>query len=236
MFSEFNWWKLTAESPSMIALIFFSIITFGVAIERALYFWRRRGNPDTTAQEVMQRMRKNEVKEALWTCGHSNHPVGAVLEVVVGSPADEIDDVDERIYVALSRQKLLLERNLNVLGTMAGTAPLVGLLGTVWGIMRAFHDMARVGSAAPTVVAAGIAEALVTTAVGLVVAVPALILYNHFIRRSTVMLTMAENHARTIRSWMTTRNDSGPSHPRRTDGTRDATNRPVHAPHPLTVG
>lgn len=235
MFSEFNWWKLTAESPSMITLIVFSIVTFGVAIERAVYFWRRRGNPDTTAQEVAQRMRKGEVKEAVWTCEHSSHPVGAVLAAVV-VPADEASDVDERIYVALSRQKLLLERNLNVLGTMAGTAPLVGLLGTVWGIMRAFHDMARVGSAAPTVVAAGIAEALVTTAVGLVVAVPALILYNHFIRRSTVMLTMAENHARTIRAAIAARNDSGPSHPRRTDGTREQANRPAHAPHPLTVG
>ena len=94
----------------------------------------------------------------------------------------------------------MLERNLNVLGTMAVTAPLVGLLGTVWGIMRAFHDMALVGSAAPTVVAGGIAEALITTAVGLVVAVPSLIAYNHFVRRMNVMLTIAENHARALRT------------------------------------
>jgi biopolymer transport protein ExbB len=235
MFSEFNWLKLTAESPSLITLILFSIVTFGVAIERSVYFWRRRGNPDTTAQEVMQRLRKGETKEALWTCGHSTHPVGSVLEVVVGSPADELGDVEERIYVALSNQKLLLERNLNVLGTMAGSAPLVGLLGTVWGIMRAFHDMAQVGSAAPTVVAAGIAEALITTAVGLVVAVPALILYNHFIRRSTVMLTMAENHARIIRAWMASHGDPAPSQPRRTDGSPDASSR-RQSPQPLRVG
>jgi biopolymer transport protein TolQ len=82
---------------------------------------------------------------------------------------------------------------------MGNTAPLIGLLGTVWGIMRAFHDMARTGSAGPSVVAAGVAEALFTTAAGLLVAVPAVILYNQFVRRVGVMLTVADNHARTIR-------------------------------------
>jgi biopolymer transport protein ExbB len=95
---------------------------------------------------------------------------------------------------------MLLERNLGILGTMAAVAPLVGLLGTVWGIMRAFHDMAVSGSAAPSVVAAGVAEALVTTAAGLVVAVPAVMLYNYFARRLNVMLTEAENHARSVRA------------------------------------
>jgi biopolymer transport protein ExbB/TolQ len=73
-------------------------------------------------------------------------------------------------------------------------------LGTVWGIMRAFHDMSIAGSAAPTIVAGGVAEALVTTAAGLIVAVPALLLYNHFARRMNVMLITAENHARSLRT------------------------------------
>jgi biopolymer transport protein TolQ len=92
-----------------------------------------------------------------------------------------------------------LERNLGFIGTMGNTAPLIGLLGTVWGIMRAFHDMARTGSAGPSVVASGVAEALFTTAAGLLVAVPAVMLYNHFVRRMGVLLTVAENHARTLR-------------------------------------
>ncbi len=83
---------------------------------------------------------------------------------------------------------------------MAAVAPLIGLFGTVWGIMRAFHDMAQVGSAAPSVVAAGVAEALLTTAAGLIIAVPAVLLYNHFSRRMSVMLTIAENHTRSLRA------------------------------------
>ena len=65
--------------------------------------------------------------------------------------------------------------------------------------MRAFHDMARTGSAGPSVVASGVAEALFTTAAGLLVAVPSVMLYNHFVRKMGNLLTVAENHARTLR-------------------------------------
>src|SRR5678815_3010212 len=143
---------------------------------------------------------RGDIKEAIWACEHAGHPAGATMQVVIGALGESNNDIDERVIVALSEQKLMLERNLNILGTMAVTAPLVGLLGTVWGIMRAFHDMALVGSAAPTVVAGGIAEALITTAVGLIVAVPSLIAYNHFVRRMNVMLTIAENQARSLRT------------------------------------
>jgi biopolymer transport protein ExbB len=206
MVSNFDWIKLTSESPVLIALIAFSVVTMGVTIERFYYYFTRRGNPDAIAREVLQRMRKGEVKEAAWTCEHAKHPAGATMQVVVGALGENNNDIDERVIVALSEQKLMLERNLNILGTMAVTAPLVGLLGTVWGIMRAFHDMALVGSAAPTVVAGGIAEALITTAVGLVVAVPSLIAYNHFVRRMNVMLTIAENHARSLRTSLNSNN------------------------------
>jgi biopolymer transport protein ExbB len=206
MVSNFDWIKLTSQSPVLVALIAFSVVTLGVCIERVYYYWTRRGNPDQIAREVLQRMRKGEIKEAIWTCEHAKHPAAATMQVVIGGSVENSGDLDERLVVTLSEQKLMLERNLNVLGTMAVTAPLVGLLGTVWGIMRAFHDMALVGSAAPTVVAGGIAEALITTAVGLVVAVPSLIAYNHFVRRMNVMLTIAENQARAMRTAL---NDRG---------------------------
>ena len=200
MYSNFDWIKLTQESPVLIALIASSVVVLGTCIERAYYFWTRRGSADQIGLAVLQHMRRGEIKEANWTCEHAGHPAAAALQVVVGAPTASTESLDERLVVTLSEQKLMLERNLNVLGTMAVTAPLIGLLGTVWGIMRAFHDMALVGSAAPTVVAGGIAEALITTAVGLVVAVPSLIAYNHFVRRMNVMLTMAENQARALRT------------------------------------
>lgn len=227
MLSEFNWMDATASSPIFMALIGFSIVTLAVVVERVLYFNRRRGNPEEAARRIQSHVRSGTTSEALRECEGSSHPIGAVAaELFRGG----LESAEERIYVALSQQKLLLERNLNVLGTMAAVAPLVGLLGTVWGIMRAFHDMASVGSAAPSVVAAGVAEALVTTAAGLIVAVPALMIYNHFSRRLNVMLTEAENYTRSIRATMVDNTTPAPA-PKPT-----RSQEPVRTPEPAPVG
>src|SRR6185369_17443696 len=149
--------------------------------------------------ETIERARRGETKEAAFACGTMKHPFGPVAAELLKAIHLPPDHQEERMSIALSEQRLLLERNLGFLGTMGNTAPLIGLLGTVWGIMRAFHDMARTGSAGPSVVAAGVAEALFTTAAGLLVAVPAVLLYNHFVRRMSVLLTDTENHARRLR-------------------------------------
>lgn len=196
----FDWFHIIATSPTMLCLIACSVLTTGVVIERLHYYWKRRGNPDETLATAMTRLRTGETKEAVWTCRNAGHPMGVVAAQVLEQRGLSAAEVEEKMQVALSEQKLLLERNMGFLGTMAGAAPLIGLLGTVWGIMRAFHDMALSGSSSPSVVAAGIAEALITTATGLVVAVPALVLHNHFARQMNVMLTVAENHSRTLRA------------------------------------
>jgi len=199
MFENFDWIQAMRNSPVMLVILGCSVATFGFALERLMYFWKRSGHPDQVLSGVLDRVRAGNMKEAAWVCTTSPHPVGAVVKTVIESVSLPAESVEEKMQIALSEQKLQLERHLGWLGTMGNTAPLIGLLGTVWGIMRAFHDMARTGSAGPSVVAAGIAEALFTTAAGLVVAVPAVMLYNHFVRRTQVMLTVSENHARTIR-------------------------------------
>jgi biopolymer transport protein ExbB len=200
MSTTFDWSAAIGGSPIFIALIGCSVVMLAVALERGLYYWRRRDNPDATLREALERVRSGDYDKADWTVRQCRHPLGTAAANVFANPRATQGEVEEKLHVALSGEKLLLERNLAVLGTLATIAPLIGLLGTVWGIMRAFHDMALTGSAAPSVVAAGVAEALVTTAAGLVVAVPALLLYNHFARRMNVMLTVAENHTRAIRN------------------------------------
>jgi biopolymer transport protein ExbB len=200
MLAEFNWTNTITSSPIFIVLIGFSIVTLAISIERLVYYWRRRDDSDGTLERAVNKIRKGNIREAMWECEKTVHPMGTVALEVFKKVTSGAQSLEERLQIALSRQKLLLERNLNVLGTMAAVAPLVGLLGTVWGIMRAFSNMAKTGSAAPSIVAAGVAEALVTTAAGLVVAVPALMIYNHLTRKMNVMLTEAENHSRTIRA------------------------------------
>ena len=197
---EMNFLEAMTSSPVLLALALCSVVTLGVTLERAHYFHKRRGEPDELLRDVLDMLKEGQFGEAMRRCRSHAHPVGAVAAEVLLTSKDDSLVQEERIQIGLSQQKLLLERNLGVIGTMAAIAPLVGLLGTVWGIMRAFNDMAVAGSAAPSVVTAGVAEALVTTAAGLVIAVPAVILYNHFSRKMNVMLTVAENHARNIRT------------------------------------
>ena len=199
MFDNFDWVEALRTSPVLWVILFCSVLTLGFAIERVYYYWKRRGNPDGALSSAMVAVRSGNVDEAVRVMGSEQSPVGPVAAQLLRHADADSESAEERLQIALSEERLKLERNLGFLGTMGNTAPLIGLLGTVWGIMRAFHDMARTGSAGPSVVAAGVAEALLTTAAGLMVAVPAVMLYNHFVRRLGVMLTTAENHARTLR-------------------------------------
>jgi biopolymer transport protein ExbB len=199
MFAHFDWIGAMRSSPVMIVILGCSVITLGFALERILYFWKRRGDVGAFYRQASEKVRAGNLKEAEWVCAATPHPVGIVSAQVLRHAHQSPEAMEEKLQIALSEQRLQLERNLGVLGTMGNTAPLIGLLGTVWGIMRAFHDMASTGSAGPSVVAAGVAEALFTTAAGLVVAVPSVMLFNHFSRRTAVMLTQAENQARALR-------------------------------------
>ena len=199
MFENFDWIHAMQTSPVMLVIMGCSIVTLGFAVERLLYFGKRRGNAEVMIAQALEKARNGRTAEAASSLHSAAHPGGPVAAQVIEHAHQPDDVIEERMHIALSEQRLLFERNLGVLGTMGNTAPLIGLLGTVWGIMRAFHDLAATGSAGPSVVAAGIAEALFTTAAGLVVAVPAVMLYNHFTRRTNVLLTEAENRARSLR-------------------------------------
>ena len=92
--------------------------------------------------------------------------------------------VEERLAAARIDGRYRLERRLWVLGTLGNNAPFVGLFGTVLGVIRAFADLAGNAGAGPEVVMAGLSEALVATAVGLLVAIPAVMAYNYFLKRA----------------------------------------------------
>ena len=215
MFADFDWFKELGSSPAFLILVGCSILTLGITIERFLYFAKRRGDPDGTLRRALSEAGRGDFRDAARTCETSPHPFGPVAAQLFRDGGFAEQGAEERMQIELSEQKMLLEHNVGILGTMAGIAPLIGLLGTVWGIMRAFHDMAQAGSAAPTIVAAGIAEALFTTAAGILIAVPSVVLYNHYSRRLGTMLTVAENHARSLRAHLieTRASDRAPSPP-----------------------
>lgn len=200
MFAEFNWYEWMSNSPIFLVLILCSVVTLAVAVERAIYYFGRRGDCDTCLTSSLKKIRSGDLGAAATAIESTKHPLAQVAGQVFESGRNLGETLEERLTVSLSQQKMLFEKNLGVLGTMAAVAPLIGLLGTIWGIMRAFQDMSSAGSTAPTVVASGVAEALLTTAAGIIIAVPAILAYNHYTRRMNVMLTVAENGARSIRA------------------------------------
>lgn len=94
-----------------------------------------------------------------------------------------IDNLERVIRKAMENELAIMESKLTVLATTGSTGPFVGLFGTVWGIMTSFHKIGATGNASLAVVAPGISEALVATAIGLAAAIPAVVLYNHFVSK-----------------------------------------------------
>jgi biopolymer transport protein ExbB len=167
-------------------LIVLSVISFGVMIERAAFFLARRLKG---ADEVQRRLLAGDLTGAATAVAGREGLEAAVVRAATEHAAKGPQALREVISATVERGRIDYERRLAFLGTLGNNAPFVGLFGTVLGIIRAFVDLARNPAAGGAgTVMAGISEALVATAVGLFVALPAVVAYNLFqrsLRRST---------------------------------------------------
>jgi biopolymer transport protein ExbB len=183
MFGEMSLFDLFRASPTMVVLLLCSIITVGFALERLFYFMSSANNGRKFMQELTQRLKSGNSSQALDFCRKSKGALPRVMKQAVLHMSRTRGELLQRIDTAIEVEQVEMERNLSVLGTMSNIAPLLGLFGTVVGIIRAFADIARTGSGGSSVVAMGVAEALMTTAAGIIVAVIATIFFNTFVRR-----------------------------------------------------
>jgi biopolymer transport protein ExbB len=173
-------------SASMWVIVACSIVALAVAFERAIALWGFTRGARGLADAVSRALFRGDVDDARAQCDRSGSPASEVFLAALvararagGRPAAA---TPERIAAAVERERQQvnqkLRRNLWILGTVGATAPFVGLLGTVVGIMHAFRQMAVAGQGGFAIVAAGISEALVTTAGGIAVAIEAVVIYN----------------------------------------------------------
>jgi biopolymer transport protein ExbB len=180
-------------SPPMMVLLLCSIITVGYAIERTLYFKTTSINAKRFMRELLERLRAGNRNSALEFCRGKKAALARVMEQAVGHLHMGAGDLRERVATAIEVEQVEMERNLGVLGTMSNIAPLLGLFGTVIGIIRAFADIARTGSGGSSVVAMGVSEALMTTAAGIVIAVIATVFFNAFARKIRTRIVEMED-------------------------------------------
>src|SRR5262245_40803863 len=127
MFENFDWIQAMRTSPVMVVILFCSIITAGFIIERATYYWKRRGNPDALLAQALVAVRSGNREDAVRALSSNPHPMGPVAAEMIRNLGEPDHVSEEKLHIALSEQRLQLERNLGFLGTMGNTAPLIGL-------------------------------------------------------------------------------------------------------------
>ncbi len=178
-----DYMQVLRSSWVIVLMLFLSILVIGVSIERWLYFLRTKLDSDIFMDKIKNYIIDGEYEEAINFCKKSKGTIPIVVKAGLENrqlPRDEIDKIMETVRM---EQRVNLERYLGILGTLGNTAPFIGLLGTVLGIIKAFKDLASSAGAGPEVVMVGIAEALIATAFGLGVAIPAVILFNYFMKK-----------------------------------------------------
>ena len=190
MWNEMGW---VAKAIAVI-LVIMSMISFGVAIERIYTFAQARKQSKLYAPQVAKHLKDGRLKDAIAISSSKNYRYSHLAKVVLAgmqeyqfqqeaggnlSREDLVDTVRRAIQRATALTANDLKKGVASLATIGATAPFVGLLGTVVGIINAFQGIAASGSGGLAAVSAGISEALVETALGLVVAIPAVWFYNY---------------------------------------------------------
>ena len=194
MWNDMGW---VAQAIGII-LIFMSMISFGVAIERIYTFTQARKQSKLYAPQVAKHLKEGRLKDAIAISSSKTYRYSHLAKVVLAglqeyqfqqesgsnlSREDLVDTVRRAIQRASALTANDLKKGVAALATIGATAPFVGLLGTVVGIITAFQGIAATGSGGLGAVSAGISEALVETALGLVVAIPAVWFYNYLTGR-----------------------------------------------------
>lgn len=183
MGNEIHYLEMFRDSFTLIILAFCSLLSVTFMVERWLYFRRAQASPEEILGHVHKLLESGKTEQAQAYCHKHPSAVAQTIHYGLLHSGRSRRDLEELLGSKRLEERLRMERNLGVLGTLGNIAPFIGLFGTVVGIIKAFRDLALSGGGGPSVVAKGIAEALVATAAGLLVAIPAVILYNYFMRR-----------------------------------------------------
>jgi biopolymer transport protein ExbB len=178
---------------AMYPLLLCSILTFAIVIERIITYGRS-GRADSALRPVLHKLLSEgrDVATAAARCSEGASPLARTAQVALAAHLGGSGARAKALERAVTRETTELERYLPVLATIGSVSPFIGLFGTVLGIMRAFRDIGVAGTAGQAVVASGIAEALITTASGLFVAVVAVVAYNHLMTWAQSIITTTE--------------------------------------------
>jgi biopolymer transport protein ExbB len=179
----------------MIPIALCSIIALAIFLERLWSLRRSRVLPRDFLIEIEDLIRREKIPEAITRCRRDNSSMANIILAGIRNFGKRREIVKESIEEIGRREAAVLERYINVVGTIAAIAPLLGLLGTVFGMIKAFNVISIQGVGNPGSLAGGISEALITTAAGLVVAIPTFVLYRYLANRADALIVEMEEHS-----------------------------------------
>lgn len=163
----------------MIPILLCSIVAIAILVERLATLRKMRINTRTFVLQIKNYMLQKRVEDAVMLCRNTPGPIAAIMKAGLLKQNRPRQEIKEAVEAAGKMQIFHLEKYLGILGTIAAIVPLMGFLGTVTGMIRAFMEIQeRGGNVDAGVLAGGIWEALITTAAGLTVGIPALLFYN----------------------------------------------------------
>jgi biopolymer transport protein ExbB/TolQ len=174
---------IKAGGPVLFLLAGLSIYSIALIWERWTLYRRTMKGTEDLLHKVHALLRTGEIKQVSDICAKAKNPAGDIIHKVIhhfGSPQEKRELAGKAVEWHVSR----LGKSLTAIATIGSISPFIGLLGTVIGVVRAFRDLSMYAGAGPSVVAMGIAEALVNTAAGLFVAIPAIVAYNYFTHKA----------------------------------------------------
>jgi biopolymer transport protein ExbB len=182
----------------MWTLIALSVIAVGIVLERAVNFLLARDDLERLEFDLVRLVRTGDLEGARSRLGSSRAYEAWMVRAGLADAPGDAAATEQRMLAAATRAKLAMERRLAFLGTLGSNAPFLGLLGTVVGIVRAFHALDASGGKVSAGLMAEVGEALVATAIGILVALPSVAAFNTFQRMIKVRLARAEALGRNV--------------------------------------
>ena len=193
---------LVGDSWVIGLLILASVASIGVMVERAVVFARNKGDLASLMDGLAASLEKRDVPAAVALAENSPRVEARVALAGLKSFPKGAAAVEEVMVSHWLREKLVLERYLIILGTLGNNAPFVGLFGTVLGVIKAFNDLGATGQSGVSVVMAGISSALIATAFGILVAIPAVVANNFFLTRLGEIQTNTDSLSRILLAYL----------------------------------
>ena len=170
--------------PLMWAILGCSVLALAIFLERLVVFMRHRRGTQELVREVENLVAKEKVDEAVIVCQRAGTPLARILITALRSAGLPRDQIKTKVEEAGTRELSSLSRYLGLLATIANISPLLGLLGTVLGMIEAFNVIAAQGVGTPATLGGGISTALITTAAGLSVAIPVILMHKYLTSRA----------------------------------------------------